>query len=228
MQAFKSSAVRAVVALAIALSYVTSNATPASASWSATGDITFAGTAELPVFPCTGTCNGTFQGTWTAHVSGHNETAAYTVDVQTVANRINALFSYSESFCAGPGGGAVTGQANGHFVAQAFNANAESFGLWHQVGETFPRSIVEVRLEGYFEWLRAGNSAAISAQPTWLNLYVQGLGWRQIAAVIQRGVATFAPTHSDAPPTGVVSCSSPLTNVQGEISGNLPITDPTV
>lgn len=201
----------------------------ATGQFTATGDITFTGHAWLPQFPCTGGCGGDFHGSWGGHVSGVHNDATYTVSWKTVAEKVHASFGYLELLCAAPGSGAVAGEATGGVEASASADAAEVVGAWYSANPSeLPRLIIGVSLGAGFEWVRVGNSAVIVLRPTWLHLNVAGLGWRTVLWGTQRGTATFAPTHSDAPPTGVVSCDTPLTNVTGEISGNIPLTMPAV
>jgi hypothetical protein len=212
------------------LSMMAPGAEPAAASSTVAGvgDIAFEGTASLPLFPCTGTCGGWFDGTWSGHLTGVHNDAAYSVTWKTVVDKVHASFSYTELLCAAPGSGAVAGTATGSVNANASFDNAEVVGAWYSANPNeLPRLITHVSLGAAFEWVRVGNTAVIVLRPAWVSIHVAGLGWKQVVVGTQRGVATFVPTHSDQP-AGIVSCDVPLTGVEGEIAGNVPISMPAV
>jgi hypothetical protein len=73
-----------------------------------------------------------------------------------------------------------------------------------------------------FDWVRVGTSATLVIQPFTLAVEVAGLGAQNVVASPQSGVAAFMVT-STGPGGGVPTCEHPLTGVQGEIAGTVPL-----
>lgn len=184
------------------------------------GAIAFRGRAHLPVFPCGSTCSGgSFQGDWTGSVAGTYDGAAFEAEWTTLSGTaVGAGFSYSEIACL-QGVETLAGEANGSGSASA--GPGQVLGYWeHALGVPFP--IVGVTLNFGFHWERTANTAVIQLNPVSLTLDVAGLGGRTVVLGPQTGTAAFALTSADN--ATVPTCSTPLTNVRGEIAGTAPLT----
>lgn len=217
------------VAILVLVPAIASGASPAAADTrTATGVATFSGEATLSRFPCqqpppfgNGPCGGLFYGSWAGNLTGTYNGAPYEVVWESANVRaVHAAFSYYEAVCLVPEAGSLVGFAAGGGSATA-GSNEVVGAIYNAVGG-LPALITHVRLDFSFDWVRLGNSAAItlSSFTFWAQL---GDGtWLPLVNSAQTGAASFVPTHSEAP-TGVPSCTTPLTDVKGQISGSIPI-----
>lgn len=193
------------------------------------GAVGFRGQATLPQFPCPssvlaggGSCSGSFSGNWAGNVSGTSGGAAFSVGWTTgttgTGSAVNATFGYSELLCLA-GVETVAGVASGSGSASA--GPGQVIGEWLTSGETVPRAVTNVTIDFGFTWARVVGGAVLTLNPTTLNLDVAGLGPRTVVTGTQVGAATFVIKSADG--TTVPLCSTPLTNVQGEIAGTVPL-----
>lgn len=199
---------------------------PVAAATVATGDASFTGTASLPTFPCpspppfgTGPCNGSFSGSWSGNLSGVAGTSPFDVTWSTSGSGVSASFLYAEWQCAA-GTETVLGIAQGSGTATAGPGQLQ--GKWQVPGEPFARDITAVSLSFTFAWTRLATSSVLVLNTSTLTLTVSGIGTVTVLTGQQVGVAAFAPTSSSGV-SGVPSCANPLTNVSGDIAGDIPL-----
>lgn len=206
-------------------------AEPAAAVDAVAGDTTFTGTAFLPTFPCptpltsAGSCGGgSFSGWWTGHLTGLYDSAPFevswtTTPVTTPTPPVTATFSYGEFMCQGVE--TVLGGAAGSGSATAGPSQELGFWAGGAIGD-LPRAITGVRLLFGFEWVRVANVAVLKITPgSTLDIEIAGLGWRTVSRSEQTGVATFVPVSASG--TVLPSCDTPLSNVNGVITGDVTL-----
>jgi hypothetical protein len=215
---------KVLLALALLLPAVATQAPPASASTStnAVGFAEFEGNAFLPKFPCpqTAVCSGTFSGQWSGNLSGFYNGREFDIAWRTLGNTgVNASFTYEEFFCAIPTAGNAVGHALG--LGTARGGPSQVVGtMYNNNPNQLPVLIDEIVMDFSFEWLRAANGAGIILNPVSFLAVVPGLGTVPLVTSQQVGTADFVPTGSSTP-GGVPNCSTPLQNITGAITGNI-------
>lgn len=190
------------------------------------GEIAFTGSAVLPVFPCsppapfgTGPCSGSFSGDWSAHLAGTSGTSSFdTTWATTTGAAVSATFQYAEWQCL-QGAETLAGFAIGSGSATAAPGTVQ--GKWQVPGETFPRDITGATFTFQFSWTRALSGAVLTLNPVSLTLDVAGLGTQVVVTGTQTGTATLVVRSTDN--TSAPTCSTPLTNVRGEIAGTVQL-----
>jgi hypothetical protein len=123
---------------------------PAHASGPADGAIQFKGTANLPVFPCTGDCHGTFSGKVSGAFKGNNGGGQPWKIVWQNAI-MTASFSYTEPATTCPESGTADGTIN-------------ISGGTLLVGGYKPGTITGASAVATFAWTRVGNAALVNVK----------------------------------------------------------------
>jgi hypothetical protein len=187
----------------------------------AVGSVRFTGTADLPTFPCSqaSPCTGSFAGEWLGELTGSLDDNPFEIAWRTLPGHvnINAGFSYYETTCAMPDGGAALGFASG--TGHAHSGSEEAIGTFGSPTAGIPRVITAISFDFSFTWQRAATGAVLTLTPTSFTVEVAGLGPRTILTGTQRGVATFAA--ESASNTQAPTCATPLNDVHGAVAGNV-------
>jgi hypothetical protein len=213
----------ATVAAAAALVCSLLGAPPARATTTSAGGFNFAGTVNLPTFPCsppppfgTGPCAGNLRAQWSGHLAGVSGTSPFDVTWSAGGGAMSATFNYSELQCLGLE--LLLGMAQGTGTAVA--APGEVQGKWQVPGESFPRDVIGVTASFSFLWTRAGTTEVLSLAPFTLTLQVAGLADQTVVTGPQFGVASFGLVPDSGP---FPDCGHPWRVNGGPIAGTVPL-----
>lgn len=151
---------------------------PAHAAKNTAGGLAFAGTAQLPTFPCAAPtpgqqpCNGTFNGSVIGSLTGSNDGTPWTL---AITAPVSVTFSYADNI--EPGVRCVEGTARAAGTVTGTQLNSQVQGVYGNASPTqLPRSIIAASVKFGFGWYRVGTTANMKFDRLIVEVTVFGEG----------------------------------------------------
>lgn len=209
---------RAALAWSLAATALVVAGTPADAAAVGDGSLVFAGTVEIPTFPCpppspdTYPCVGSFTASTAGTMRGLHGGSPWQLSLNAVTL---GAFSYVDLL--EPGVPCTEGRARGTTTLDT-GSSGQAFGTY--TTGTLARPIRSAAITYSFNWLREGVTAVLTIFDVTVTLQVDGIG---SVTVLDDGtahaVASFVPGADFGVPTGCMGGEP--TRLRGSIAGTV-------